>query len=504
MVRSGSASGIIRKTSSKAKGAKASTNNLIWWIFGVALAVRLITSMCVLGDLTDPSRDHWNFGYETGRVARSIATGQGFANPFDLPSGATAWLAPVYPGILAVFFKLFGVYSAGAAAAILCFNSLAAALTVVPVYFIARKMFGQPTATYAGWAWAFFPYSIYLAANWVWDTTLSVLILTTLLWLTLELDEPKPLPAWIGYGALWGLAALTNPTLLAALPFLLIWLAYRLHRSGHPWVVRMAATSFFCVLIVAPWLARNARVFHRPVFIKDNFWMEVKVGNSLNQVHWWNDDAHPSQNAAELRKIVSGGELAFLAEKKQESLDFLRHHFGFFAWLSLRRFIFMWSGFWSFQLDYLVNEPMDPVNIVFCSTLTLLGLAGARRAIRAGSEMVFPVLAALFSTQSVFYVTHPYFSYRHAVDPVLVLFGAHAAWPRLSLAWSEWTLRKRVAAWAPAALRIALPGFVSRSNVAGLEEPPVPSEQDLADLADDLEAELEPAGVAADGAEEGD
>jgi hypothetical protein len=266
----------------------------------------------------------------------------------------------------------------------------------------------------------------------------------------------------------------------------------------------MAATSFFCVLIIAPWLARNARVFHRAVFIKDNFWMEVKVGNSLNQVHWWNDDAHPSQNAGELRKVVSRGELAFLDEKKQESLDFLRHHFGLFAWLSLRRFIFMWSGFWSFQLNYLVNESMDPVNIVFCSTLTLLGLAGVRRAIRARSEMVFPVLAALFSTQSVFYVTHPYFSYRHAVDPVLLLFGTYAAWPRLSLAWSEWTLRKRVAAWAPAALRIALPGFVSLPNVADLDEPPAPSEQDLADLADDVEAQLEPQGAFADATEEGD
>src|SRR3984893_17537746 len=58
-----------------------------------------------------PRRDHFQFGWEMGRLARSIATGHGFSSPTDLPSGASAWAPPLYPYILAADFKLLGVYS---------------------------------------------------------------------------------------------------------------------------------------------------------------------------------------------------------------------------------------------------------------------------------------------------------------------------------------------------------------------------------------------------------
>src|SRR5271167_5207379 len=44
-----------------------------------------------------PRRDHFQFGWEMGRLARSIATGQGFSPPTDLPTGPSAWAPPLYP-----------------------------------------------------------------------------------------------------------------------------------------------------------------------------------------------------------------------------------------------------------------------------------------------------------------------------------------------------------------------------------------------------------------------
>jgi hypothetical protein len=46
-----------------------------------------------------------------GRVARSLATGHGYADPFGGHSGPTAWVPPLFPLILALVFKLFGVYT---------------------------------------------------------------------------------------------------------------------------------------------------------------------------------------------------------------------------------------------------------------------------------------------------------------------------------------------------------------------------------------------------------
>src|SRR5450432_2448676 len=76
-----------------------------------------------------PRRDHFQFGWEMGRIARSIARGQGFSSPTDLETGPSAWAPPVYPYILAAVFKLFGIYTAASAWVILTFNSIFAALT---------------------------------------------------------------------------------------------------------------------------------------------------------------------------------------------------------------------------------------------------------------------------------------------------------------------------------------------------------------------------------------
>ena len=58
-----------------------------------------------------PRNDHFGFGWETGRIARAIALGQGFSNPFHGITGPTAWIAPAYPYFLAGVFKIFGIYS---------------------------------------------------------------------------------------------------------------------------------------------------------------------------------------------------------------------------------------------------------------------------------------------------------------------------------------------------------------------------------------------------------
>ncbi len=97
-----------------------------------------------------------------GRIARSIVEGHGFSSPFFDPSGPTAMLPPAYPYLVALCMKLFGGFTVPSAMAVLTFNSLFASLTVIPVYFLAKRALDERTALLAGWTWAFFPYSIYL------------------------------------------------------------------------------------------------------------------------------------------------------------------------------------------------------------------------------------------------------------------------------------------------------------------------------------------------------
>src|SRR6202140_2096069 len=94
-----------------------------WAMVAAALALRLVVMCFTYKIQLDPAQDHWAFGWETGRVARSIATGRGFSSPYSEPTGPTALIPPVYTYLVAGVFKLFGVYTTSSAFAILTLNN---------------------------------------------------------------------------------------------------------------------------------------------------------------------------------------------------------------------------------------------------------------------------------------------------------------------------------------------------------------------------------------------
>lgn len=85
----------------------------------------------------------------------------------------------------------------------------------------------------------------------------------------------------------------------------------------------------------------------------------------------------------------------------------------------------MWTNFWSFNARYREAEPLDPPNIVLCTALTLLALAGLRRAF-AGEVNAMPYAIALFFFPLVYYFTHPEDYYRRPIDPIFVVLAVFA------------------------------------------------------------------------------
>ena len=379
--------------------------------------------------------------------------GHGFSNPLFIPTGPSAWTAPVFPLILAGIFRLFGTFSLGSALATLALNCLLSAVTGLPVRGIAKSLFGEPVATYCAWAWALFPYSIYFAATVFWDTSLSTLLLTCLVWMTLELARRNSRWWWAAYGALCGASAITNPVLLAPLPLLAAWLIYRRSQSGRKSLLELATAAILFIVTISPWLVRNYQTFHKPFLLKSNLWLEVTTGNLGDHRHWWNDDQHPSRNTGELLEMARVGETRYMAGKKTVALAYIKLHPVDYLQLCLRRFVFVWTGFWSLRQDYLVDEPLDPVNIVFCSTLSIAALFGIRLAWKRAGSKAFPCLAVLLSFPAIYYLTHPFPYYREPMDPELVLFATFALSPVLLHAWNNsWTVQlalRLIASWKP-------------------------------------------------------
>ena len=195
----------IAESSAQYRGQPAETpspqrswRHSLLFIVMVALLLRLAVITVGHTYRITPRRDHFQFGWEMGRIARSLATGHGFSSPTDLPTGPSAWAPPLYPYILAGVFKLFGSYTAASGWVILAFNSIFGALTCVTLYRIAERIYGIGVARAAAWTWAVFPYAIYWPVRVVWETSLSAFLLSLVLLLTLRMaDEPPRLRAWI-------------------------------------------------------------------------------------------------------------------------------------------------------------------------------------------------------------------------------------------------------------------------------------------------------------------
>jgi len=401
--------------------------NSLPFIILIAFAVRLIAVALVYPDQLDPRRDHWPFGYETGRIARSIASGEGFANPLFEKTGPTAWMTPLYPYLVAAVFKTTGIYTKSSALILLGLNSLFSALTCIPVFLMARESFGERTADWATWIWALFPYAIYLSADWIWETCLTTLLLSLLFLTTLRLVQTTALRLWVTYGLLWGITALSDPAVLSLLPFLLGWVCYRSYERGQGSSLRALVAVMALVVVVTPWFVRNYRTFHQFIPFRDAFWLVMHVGNNGDTSHWAPDAAHPSTSAVEEQEYNRVGELKYMAEKRREAIEFIRSHPGWYAWVTFRRFVFTWTGFWSFSREYLTSEPTDPENIVMSTLLTLLALAGLRRAFKEGRPAAVPYALVLIVFPLIYYISIPQMPYRHRIDPEIVVLASYGA-----------------------------------------------------------------------------
>jgi 4-amino-4-deoxy-L-arabinose transferase-like glycosyltransferase len=400
------------------------------WLFWAVLtgwSVRLILVALVYKGFLAPARDHWEFAYEIGRVARSIALGQGFSNPYWANTGPTALLTPVYPYFLAGVFSTFGVYTKASALVFLAINTFFSAVTSVPVFLIARKTLNLRTAKVAAWVWAFFPYAINFSATTMWYHSFVALLLAVIFLLALSLGSSDCLRAWAGFGVLLGFAALTNPVMIGIVPFIGSWLWVQLRRRRKRAWAAIGTGLIAMAVTILPWPIRNERVLHQPVVFKDGFWMEVCVGNVNNSLHWWDGDEQPSGSARDNSQYEKLGELNYMAAKHSRAIAYIATHPGTYALRSLRHAIFMWTGFWSFNRDYLRQEPLDPENICFLTLLSLLSLAGLYYMFREGrgnaARLYFLVL---LSFPVPYYLSHLDPGFRHPVDPLLVILACFA------------------------------------------------------------------------------
>lgn len=399
----------------------------LFWIVVIALAARL--GYIVIGHTYrfKTIEDNFSFGFEMGRVGRSLALGQGFSNPFHGITGPTAWEPPLYPLLIAGVFKLFGIYTHASALVLLSINSAFSALTCIPIFLIAKRCFGEKLAVWSAWTWALFPSVIFWCTRWVWETSLAALLLAIIFWLALVMEERNGLMPWIEFGLLWGIAALTNTALLSFLPASALWAWYRRAHQGKRSLAGVVLASAVFVAGVTPWVIRNYRTFGQFVFIRSNFGAELRLGNGPGANGTWMDYLHPTKNVAQLHLYRQMGEIAYVAERKRQALAFIHDDYARFAELCIKRFLYYWSGL---PHPGSALAPLANALFLISSVLAFWGLGRALRKRRPGAWLF---LWLILFYPLVFYITFPHPRYRHPIEPelgILTLYIISEAEPK--------------------------------------------------------------------------
>ena len=431
---------------------------IFWTGFGLRLAVILIghTYRIRLDDR------HFDFGFEAGRIAESLATGHGYGNPFNGPSGPTAWLPPLYPLLMELAFRLFGVYTHAAALFLMVCDSVFSALVAPAVYGIAARCFdanglarrasrrAAPVALWSAWLWALYPAAMQYAVHWIWEMSLSACLFAWALVLALRLggvggqgsgirDQGSGMGAgawrlWAVLGLLWGLLALSNPSLLLMFPASMVWVLWpRLKGSWQCFQDRVKSLRLgtgallACMVfgaVLTPWVVRNDRVLGSQVLTRSNFGVEL-----WQSTHFEAFGAFPWGTAMplwpgdrEFRRYVAQGEIAYTREKGERAKAALRAHPGEFVKYTLERAEFFWIGTPHPTDRHPGGEVLRLLNYSFLSLAGLMGLGLALRRRVPGAALLG---LAFLLVPLVYYGVTVQARFRHPLEPLIAILGVY-------------------------------------------------------------------------------
>ncbi|MHB8390906.1 MAG: ArnT family glycosyltransferase [Acidobacteriaceae bacterium] len=410
-----------------------------WTVFWVAFLVRVLYLTVAHTYHIRTGQDHFEFGYEMGRIAQALATGYGYADPFIGHTGPTTWVPPLYPLLLAGVFKIFGVYTLRSAWFILTINSFFSALTTLTTYEIAARCFNRRVAVWSAWIWALYPAAMQYAVRWVWDMTLSTFLLTCILVLALRMrrigeisgdttaaddhpaDDGRTLRRWLIFGVLWGLLALSNPSLLLFLPACGLWVI-RGTRHLYKQIAFASAAALVFILCISPWVIRNAMVFHRFIPMRANFGAELYLGNGPGAMGFLMEYNHPYEAPDQIRLYKQMGEVAYARMRGRLAWNYILGDPQLFVRNSIKRLYFFWISVPHPTGDAWYIEPVRVANFAFASIAGIFGLALALKR-RIPGAWLFAWAFVLLPLIYYFVTVHARF--RDPLEPLIAILAVY-------------------------------------------------------------------------------
>jgi len=158
-------------------------------------------------------------------------------------------------------------------------------------------------------------------------------------------------------------------------------------------------------------------VFGRFVFLRDDFGLQIRLGNGPYADGMLMAYLQPNLNRLELEKFQRMGELAYADSCKRMAFDWIHEHPARFVVISLKRFFYYWNGV-PRATDSVA--PVDFRTSAFLAT-SVLALWGLGRALRQKQPGAWLFAGLVLTYPTVYYFVFPHARYRHPIEPELLI-----------------------------------------------------------------------------------
>jgi hypothetical protein len=364
----------------------------------------------------------YGFGraYEMAAIGRSLAEHGTYANPFaPAITGPTALVPPIHPLFLAALLRIFRT-AAGMHIAAVFANILANAAIAALLPRLAAVCYGDARIGVIGGAlWIV---SMRLLPQ--WDVSNTILGLICFCLLTARNVGRGESGAWaLGAGALAGLLLLLNPASAFVMGPWMIWLFVR-HQVGWRTAARYSAIAAAAMAIsVAPWLARNYRIWGVPV-LRTSLGITLYSSNSdcaepslyQEAVSGCIQKTFPVDSASEAQLLRTLGEVRYDRMRTADTLRWIRSHPKRFAELTAGRI-----------RDFWFPSPMGSTYTCYAIWgITLLSIPGIILALRRGLAIAPLILSVWVIYPAMYYVVVSCDRYRYPILWTSLLPAAYA------------------------------------------------------------------------------
>lgn len=266
----------------------------------------------------------------------------------DVDRTPSPLMPPVYVGLVAAVYTLFGVETFAATLVLHLINAAATSLTVLLVFHVASSLGGSRAAWTAGLIATVNP-TLIGYTDLIWDTSLFTLGVAISVWMSLRMaGEGVRWFRWFALGLWLGTLALLNPALTVCYPFIVLWPLWR----KKPWVIRallrpVAVTVAGWLIAITPWTVRNYVQFGEWMYVRGGFPIELWLGVCPEA------DAHgaavytaqfPLSNDEVQHYVASIGERAFIRGCGERARAAIAADPGRFARLIAVRIVDYWTG----------------------------------------------------------------------------------------------------------------------------------------------------------------